>query len=233
MPAIKRPNQDALYQALNIYRDAMRSFIIRNLQFVGDMSLKDAIEESLWRDNRLEEFRRALRNIQGSDNSEYTSEIEAVIDVNVFSDIICQHWDRVFAATFNDDMARISESLSEITRTRNDVAHPRLGDIPSDRAQNTLRTMARILSKAKAYEEKDEVEIILATLADDFTKEIETQNLPASSELEGQAQQTVREVVDQLSPFIAGLQAQVDELAKQTAERLAGIILPEQPDLFR
>ncbi len=40
----KRPNQDALYQALNIYRDAMRPFILRNLKTVQGLAPEDRIQ---------------------------------------------------------------------------------------------------------------------------------------------------------------------------------------------
>ena len=41
MNSPKRPNQDALYQALNIYRDAMRPFILKNLKAVQDLAPED------------------------------------------------------------------------------------------------------------------------------------------------------------------------------------------------
>ena len=41
MNSPKRPNQDALYQALNIYRDAIRPFILKNLKAVQDLALED------------------------------------------------------------------------------------------------------------------------------------------------------------------------------------------------
>ena len=44
MNSPKRPNQDALYQALNIYRDAMRPFILKNLKAVQDLAPKDRFE---------------------------------------------------------------------------------------------------------------------------------------------------------------------------------------------
>ena len=44
MNAPKRPYQDALYQALNIYRDAMRPFILRNLKTVRGLSPEDHFE---------------------------------------------------------------------------------------------------------------------------------------------------------------------------------------------
>ncbi|RKU06880.1 hypothetical protein C6503_25315 [Candidatus Poribacteria bacterium] len=44
MNSPKRPNQDALYQALNIYCDAMRPFILRNLKTVHSLSPEDQFQ---------------------------------------------------------------------------------------------------------------------------------------------------------------------------------------------
>ncbi len=44
MNSSKRPNQDALYQALNIYRDAMRPFILRTLKQVQGLAPEDRIQ---------------------------------------------------------------------------------------------------------------------------------------------------------------------------------------------
>ena len=44
MNSPKRPNQDALYQALNIYCDAMRPFILRNLKTVQNLSPEDQFQ---------------------------------------------------------------------------------------------------------------------------------------------------------------------------------------------
>ena len=44
MNSPKRPNQDALYQALNTYRDAMRSFILRNLKTVQGLAPEDRFQ---------------------------------------------------------------------------------------------------------------------------------------------------------------------------------------------
>ena len=44
MNSPNRPNQDALYQALNIYCDAMRPFILRNLKMVQGLSPEDQFQ---------------------------------------------------------------------------------------------------------------------------------------------------------------------------------------------
>ncbi len=46
MNSPKRLNQDALYQALNIYRDAMRPFILRNLKTVQGLAPEDRFQNA-------------------------------------------------------------------------------------------------------------------------------------------------------------------------------------------
>ena len=73
MNSSKRPNQDALYQALNIYRDAMRPFILRNLKTVQDLSPKDRFEN------------------------------EADMDVGDFPYLFREYWHDVFKHRFDPD----------------------------------------------------------------------------------------------------------------------------------
>ncbi len=73
MNSSKRPNQDALYQALNIYRDAMRPFILKNLKTVQDLSPKDRFEN------------------------------EADIDVGDFPYLFREYWHDVFKHLFDPD----------------------------------------------------------------------------------------------------------------------------------
>ncbi|MXY27429.1 hypothetical protein F4Y59_04600, partial [Candidatus Poribacteria bacterium] len=73
MNSSKRPNQDALYQALNIYRDAMRPFILKNLKTVQDLSPKDRFEN------------------------------EADIDVGDFRYLVSEYWHDVFKHRFDPD----------------------------------------------------------------------------------------------------------------------------------
>ena len=231
MASIKRPYQDALYQALNVYRDATRSFIVRNLQSVGGMNLQEAIEKSLSREERLENFQRALRKVRGNDdgnNPVYVSEIESSIDVNMFSDIICHHWHSTFATIFNDDMGKVSEAFTEINRTRNDMFHPGLEDISSGRAQSTLQRMSRILSKAKAYAAMDEVDRILETLSEN-AKQTAERVAEASRQDQPETVAIAEVVADSLSTLIKEQRVDTDELAERTAERVARMLEPEQP----
>ncbi len=73
MNSSMRPNQDALYKALNIYRDAMRSFIFKNMKAVSGL---------------LEE-----ENIQN----------ETDIDINDFPHLFRRHWNLAFEQRFDPD----------------------------------------------------------------------------------------------------------------------------------
>ena len=73
MNSPKRPNQDALYQALNIYRDAMRPFILRNLKTVQDLAPEDRFQN------------------------------EADIDIGNFPYLFREYWHDVFKHCFDPD----------------------------------------------------------------------------------------------------------------------------------
>ena len=73
MNASKRPNQDALYQALNIYRDAMRPFILRNLKTAQGLASEDRFQS------------------------------EADIDVGDFPHLFRRYWRDTFEHRFDPD----------------------------------------------------------------------------------------------------------------------------------
>ncbi len=73
MNSSERPNQEALYKALNIYRDTMRSFIFKNMKAVSGL---------------LEE-----ENIQNETN----------IDINDFPHLFRRHWNLAFEQRFDPD----------------------------------------------------------------------------------------------------------------------------------
>ena len=73
MNAPKRPNQDALYQALNIYCDAMRPFILRNLKTVQGLAPEDHFQN------------------------------EAAIDIGDFPHLFRRYWQSAFEHRFDPD----------------------------------------------------------------------------------------------------------------------------------
>ena len=73
MNLTKFPNRDALYNALNIYRDAMRSFIFKNMKMVPGLLQKE--------------------NIQN----------ETDTDINDFPHLFRRHWSTAFVHRFDSD----------------------------------------------------------------------------------------------------------------------------------
>ncbi len=73
MPDANRPNQDALYNALNLYRDAMRPFVFRNLKTVHTLATEDRFENSV------------------------------DIDINHFPPLFRRYWQNAFAHRFDPD----------------------------------------------------------------------------------------------------------------------------------
>ena len=92
----KYPNREALRKAHDIYRDAMRSFIVRCLRRIRGESVEDLIRDSLPYEE-AEQFKEDLQERNGN--------IEAAIDINHFPHIIRKYWhrDRAFSQRFSSN----------------------------------------------------------------------------------------------------------------------------------
>ncbi|RKU18950.1 hypothetical protein C6501_01990 [Candidatus Poribacteria bacterium] len=73
MNSSKSPNQDALYKALNIYRDAMRSFVFKSMKAVSGLLAEENIHN------------------------------ETDIDINDFPHLFRKHWYEAFEQRFDPD----------------------------------------------------------------------------------------------------------------------------------
>ena len=136
MTMVDRPNQEMLLRAMNMYRDAMRSYILTALvQSHGPASLKDAIINSL-SDEQTDNFERDLDRNDGN--------IEATLDVNHFAPIVSHYWDSVFAARFGHDRT-MQGTLRWITLARNDASHPGTADITAEDMTGHLNNILKTL----------------------------------------------------------------------------------------
>ena len=132
----ERPNRKTLSDALDIYRDAMRPFIIRCLKRVRGGSVEELLKATL-RDesyNRLEE---------------YTGEggcIEDVMDVSDFPRIVAFYWSKVFRDAFSGN-DNVRDALYRIVDARNKVSHPHRQDINREYAEQRLRDIASVLTE--------------------------------------------------------------------------------------
>ena len=151
----ERPNRDALNRAVDIFRDAMRPFIVRNMRQVHGDRVEDAILESLER-RRRSEVKWGLQRGKSVEDS---------IDVGDFPHIVRkdENWSRVFHKALKGDRA-VGNTLWQIPDARNKAAHPETGDVDSEYVDVRLYDIASVLGRISALTEKQAVEEIRDSL---------------------------------------------------------------------
>ena len=180
MTKTDRPNRDALSDALDIYRDAMRPFIVRHLKRVRGKGVEDAIGESL-HDRQAEQFRQNLA--QGRS-------VEDAIDINDFPNLVSRQWHAVFKQAFGDD--RTVQSLSwMIVTVRNEVAHPNTQDMDAEYARSRLYDIADVLGRINASDAKRDVEGIRDRLVSESVPRDAPCDAPSDREQQTQVEPTI------------------------------------------
>ncbi len=152
---IDRPNRDALNEALDIYRDAMRPFIVRSLKKARGQQVEDVIRNAL-NDRQAKQFSQNL-NKNGND-------VEASIDIGDFPHLIGRKWNEFFQQPFGDERG-IQNALWLIKESRDKAAHPGPQDIDFEFARTHLFHIADVLGKINAPQQKQTVEAIRDQLA--------------------------------------------------------------------
>ena len=137
---IDRPNRDALQKALDIYRDAMRPFIVRSLRRVPGGRVEDTIL------NLLNDYQKG----QFQDNlSRNHADIEAAIDINDFPTIISRGWRIAFQREFPSGDHTVQNAAWQITEARNSVSHPGTQDLDAELVRSRLFDIADTLGRIK------------------------------------------------------------------------------------
>ena len=149
MTTVNRPNRDALNRALDLFRDAMRPFIVRCLRSVRGGQVDLLIAVAL-RDRAAEQFR---ANLHKNDS------VEAAIDINDFPHLVQQYWRDAFGHRFDRDRSVISK-LWLIVEGRNQAVHADTRDMELADAITHMTHVADVLGKMNSPNEKREVEDI-------------------------------------------------------------------------
>ena len=149
MQIANRPNRDALMQAIDIYRDAMRPFILRQLRRVQGATVEELIERGLGGRQTDEFYQRLAEN----------SDIESAIDLNYFPRVVRDNWRGAFAQHFNDDPS-VQNMLWLIKTARDQIAHPGTQDIDAEYTRARLYDITDLLGRINAPDEKQAVEEI-------------------------------------------------------------------------
>lgn len=186
MQMTSRPNRDALGQAIDIYRDAMRPFIVRQLRRVRGSSVEELIERGLG-DRQADEFHRRLNE---------NVDIEAAIDLNYFPKVFRDNWRAAFMQHFSDDLT-VQSTLWMIKSARDQIAHPGNEDIDPEFTRARLYDIADLLGKINAPDQKLAVE----ALRDNLFASIESGEQPDSIRLDDESQTSSKETHEsQASP---------------------------------
>lgn len=160
MTTVSRPNREALDEALNIFRDAMRPFIVRHLRQVPGATVEEAIKRSL-PDRKVVYFQQNLGNKGGN--------IAASIDVNDFPHLVQRNWHETFAAPFNN-ASTIRPSLWLIADGRNQTAHPGDSDLETEYVRTQLFHIADLLERINTPEQAGAVSKIRNNLTATVTE---------------------------------------------------------------
>lgn len=148
---IERPNRNALNLALDVYRDSMRTFIIRHLNRFNREHVEHYIRHSLG-GRQYEEFSRRLR--------QNSNDVEATIDINDFPSLLGNPYrSNIFGQSLKYDRA-VEDKLRWIVHARNRAAHPGTQDIEPKYAEISMSRIAELLGRINAPEARRMVESI-------------------------------------------------------------------------
>ena len=148
---IDRPNRDAIIQAMDIFRDAMRPFIVRNMRGVHGNQADDLLKYSM-RDSVRANFDQRL-------NRDGKGKIEGAIDLNDIPKIVKANWRDVFNRAFNYEMST-QNMLWLIVDARNDASHPGLEDMDLQQVEARLTDIAEVLGRINEPANKRRVEAV-------------------------------------------------------------------------
>ena len=150
MTIVDRPYKRAVMDALDIYRDGMRPFIVRRLKLVLRLKVEDAIRTAL-RDGQYDQFEHNLREGRS---------VEDAIDIGEFPRLVRVHWRDAFRDAFEQG-SRPSDILHEIAEARNAVYHPATQDVELDFALRGLTNISDILTEINEAERSEAVKKIM------------------------------------------------------------------------
>ena len=150
MVAIERPNKRALIDAIDIFRDAMRPFLLRHLKRMPGLKAEHAIKRSLLdaQCNRFDDNLRAGRSVEDS------------IDTGEFPQIVKSLWRDLFRDAFHSN-SDARDMLYRIAEARNQVSHPESQDVDVEYAISRLSDIADVLSDINETEQSKEVKNIV------------------------------------------------------------------------
>ena len=137
---VERPNQEVFNRALNMYRDVMRSLMLKELRQAYGQNAVEAVRASL-SNEMAENFERDLAGNRGV--------LEATLDVGHFRAVVENNWDECFSTQFRHDRTVLG-AMGRVSRVRNEASHPGIGDLSQSEVVATINDIAKVLDHAGA-----------------------------------------------------------------------------------
>lgn len=132
---VQRPCKRDLTRAIDIFRDAMRRFIVHGFQEAGFQDVVDAIMFAL-NDQQREDFARVRRRYR---------DLESALDVGFFFPLVSCYWNDVFSHRFGGDKM-VLRRLRKIAEARNIVSHPpHRKDLDKDYTRRCIAEIEKVL----------------------------------------------------------------------------------------
>lgn len=150
----ERPNKRVLADALDIFRDAMRPFIIRWLRRLRGSTLEGAIASALL-DEQYSRFKKSMGDGRSA---------EEAIDISEFPRLVKVYWRETFRNAFRPGTDP-RDSLYAIATARNEVSHPIAEDIDLQDALDCLQRIIEVLADTNQPKESKAVMELRESLA--------------------------------------------------------------------
>ena len=152
-----KPNQLALFQALSIYLNAMRVYVVDRLSPIPGTSVEDLVRSSISQD-QLDDFEDNLISNRGN--------IANTLDIGHFPYIVQNNWDSIFARDFDRNRG-FWRSLRAVRDARNATMHPPLEDFDSQFAKQHINVILEVLDQITSTDAYEQVREISNRIVDD------------------------------------------------------------------
>ena len=210
MDIVERPNKEALTKAIDIFRDDMRTFLVRSLSDAPARSEQVAIEQAL-RNGQIDSF---ARNLSRADD------LESAIDVVIFGRLIVCYWEDVFEQKFRGNR-KILDSLEKIVEARHRASHPCYRrDLDHEYTLGRLCLIARVLGWIRARDSQGVVSNIRKKLDSSETGSVQDATIIEAMEEESNQEAAARkDAVQRAKVAEASISKVADQLQRETEAR--------------
>lgn len=170
MQVVDRPNKDAVSKAIDLYRDAMRDFIMRQLRPIRGRTIEELIGD-------------ALNNSDADALKETIADGKSVkdfIDTFHFPHIISRYWSDPFHEFFKGN--RNIQSLAYLAHEmRNNISHIGATDLNDNETMAALLNIIDILERIKAPTPKEKVETLRQGIMIEALRQMKQRQKPVVS----------------------------------------------------